>query len=723
MSDIDKKSGAWRQNRRGFLVKTGIGLGVLGLGAYLSKGLVRLKIAEMVDNASASYNNDQGPTVWFEIKEDNTVIFHNSKVEMGQGIHTALGQIVVEELGIQWNQLRVVAASTDHGPTDPRATGGSDSVSSLWEPLRELAAEMREMLVNSAATLLKVAPSSLSVTNGVVKAANGKSMTFGEIVKQTTTWESPKEKPTLRTKDSFQFIGKSMPRVDIEDKVKGRPIYGIDGMFPNMLYGAIAFPTVVGARFKSAKPGKAGEVPGVVKVVIEDDFAAVIARNRTAAEKGKEALEVEWDIPKRWTQRELTAMLKVGEGDDVVIQDEGSAESLLDSPEIIRSEYSTPMAAHAQLEPNGAVVWVQPNRVDVLISTQVAKITRSEVAKALGMEEEQVNIQPMYVGGGFGRRLHSPHAVQVARLSQAVGRPVHCFSERKEEFQNGYLRPPTNHLLKARLTDGKVEAFEHNVSSGDVAFPSPMFPSWVVPIVGADFGAWRGGRIFYDIANKRTVSWRAQIPVYTSWWRGLGLLANSFALESFMDELAHHEQQDSFSFRVNHLGDSEASTRMKGVLQAVADATGWSTYAVPGRALGIACSTDVRTPVAQVAEVSVVDGAIKVHKITCAIDVGLAINPDGIRAQCEGAIMMALSSALKEGLYVDENGELGPTMYGSYPMLTLREAPVVEVIILETGNSPRGVGEPPMGPVAPAVSNAVYKLTGKRLRDLPLKLV
>jgi isoquinoline 1-oxidoreductase beta subunit len=304
-----------------------------------------------------------------------------------------------------------------------------------------------------------------------------------------------------------------------------------------------------------------------------------------------------------------------------------------------------------------------------------------------------------------------------------VGRPVHCFFERKEEFQNGYLRPPTNHLLKARLTDGKVEAFEHNVSSGDVAFPSPMFPSWVVPIVGADFGAWRGGRIFYDIANKRTVSWRAQIPVYTSWWRGLGLLANSFALESFMDELAHHEQQDSFSFRVNHLGDSEASTRMKGVLQAVADATGWSTYAVPGRALGIACSTDVRTPVAQVAEVSVVDGAIKVHKITCAIDVGLAINPDGIRAQCEGAIMMALSSALKEGLYVDENGELGPTMYGSYPMLTLREAPVVEVIILETGNSPRGVGEPPMGPVAPAVSNAVYKLTGKRLRDLPLKLV
>lgn len=704
-------------------MKAGIGLGALGLGAYLSKGVVRRKIAEMVDNATMPYDNDEGPTVWFEIKEDNTVVFHNSKVEMGQGIHTALGQIVAEELGIDWAQLRVVTASTDRGPTDPRSTGGSDSVSSLWQPLRELAAEMRQMLINSGARLLGVEPAMVSAEKGVVKTAGGKSMTYGEIVQQTTEWESPDEKPELRTADNVQFIGKSMPRVDIEEKVKGKPMYGIDGTFPNMLYGAIAYPTVVGATFKSAQPGKANEIPGVVKVVIEDDFAGVVAQTRTAAEKGKEALEVEWNIPKRWTQQELTDMLKVGEGEDIVIQDEGDARSLLDSQDTLQSEYSTPMAAHAQLEPNGAVAWVQPNQVDILISTQVAKITRTEVAQALGMKEEQVNIQPMYVGGGFGRRLHSPHAVQVARLSQAVRRPVHCFFERKEEFQNGYLRPPTNHLLKAKLAEGKVEAFEHNVSSGDVAFPSPMFPAWAKPIVGADFGAWRGGRVFYDITNKRTVSWRARIPVYTSWWRGLGLLANSFALESFMDELAHTAKKDAFSFRMNHLGDNEASTRMKGVLQAVADATRWATYAVPGRALGMACSTDVRTPVAQVAEVSVVDGQIKVHKITCAIDAGLAVNPDGIKAQCEGAIMMALSSALKEGLYLDENGELGPTMYGAYPMLSLRDAPEVEVIILQTGDSPRGVGEPPMGPVAPAVANALFKLTGQRLRELPLKIV
>ena len=723
MSDIDKKSGSWRVTRRGFLMKAGIGLGALGLGAYLSKGVVRRKIAEMVDNATMPYDNDEGPTVWFEIKEDNTVVFHNSKVEMGQGIHTALGQIVAEELGIDWAQLRVVTASTDRGPTDPRSTGGSDSVSSLWQPLRELAAEMRQMLINSGARLLGVEPAMVSAEKGVVKTAGGKSMTYGEIVQQTTEWESPDEKPELRTADNVQFIGKSMPRVDIEEKVKGKPMYGIDGTFPNMLYGAIAYPTVVGATFKSAQPGKANEIPGVVKVVIEDDFAGVVAQTRTAAEKGKEALEVEWNIPKRWTQQELTDMLKVGEGEDIVIQDEGDARSLLDSQDTLQSEYSTPMAAHAQLEPNGAVAWVQPNQVDILISTQVAKITRTEVAQALGMKEEQVNIQPMYVGGGFGRRLHSPHAVQVARLSQAVRRPVHCFFERKEEFQNGYLRPPTNHLLKAKLAEGKVEAFEHNVSSGDVAFPSPMFPAWAKPIVGADFGAWRGGRVFYDITNKRTVSWRARIPVYTSWWRGLGLLANSFALESFMDELAHTAKKDAFSFRMNHLGDNEASTRMKGVLQAVADATRWATYAVPGRALGMACSTDVRTPVAQVAEVSVVDGQIKVHKITCAIDAGLAVNPDGIKAQCEGAIMMALSSALKEGLYLDENGELGPTMYGAYPMLSLRDAPEVEVIILQPGDSPRGVGEPPMGPVAPAVANALFKLTGQRLRELPLKIV
>jgi isoquinoline 1-oxidoreductase beta subunit len=364
------------------------------------------------------------------------------------------------------------------------------------------------------------------------------------------------------------------------------------------------------------------------------------------------------------------------------------------------------------------------------MSTQVAKITRDDVAKALKIDAENVDIQSQYLGGGFGRRLQTSHAIEAALMSKSIGKPVHVFFERTEEFQNGVLRPPTHNILKAKLdANGTIEAIEHHTASADVAFNSailanifkPLSSSIAESLVGADFGAWRGGMIQYkNIKNYSTTAYHKELPFQTSWWRGLGLLANTFAIESFMDELAHHSKQDPLAFRLKHLPDDERGRSIKNVLKAACEKAGWGKSLPAGRAMGLACSIDVNTPVAQVAEVEIKNGQIKVKKVTCAIDPGIIINPDGVKAQTEGAIIMGLSATLFEEVTV-KDGLATPNAFGYYPMAYLRDAPEIDVVLLSSGENPRGVGEPPIGPIGAAIANAVFNLTGKRLNRIPLQ--
>ena len=339
------------------------------------------------------------------------------------------------------------------------------------------------------------------------------------------------------------------------------------------------------------------------------------------------------------------------------------------------------------------------------------------------MKKDQVVIQPTYLGGGFGRRLHTPHAMQVALLSKAVGKPVKCFFNRKEEFQHDTFRPPTHHVLRAILdNNGLISAMEHHVSSGDVMFGSPLTPRIAEPLLGADIGAWRGGMIQYGaIPNYRAVSWRVRLPFATSWWRSLGLLANTFAIESFMDELAERASRDPVQFRLDQIQDDERGHRLKEVIRTVAERSGWYNEIRDGIAMGFAASTDANTPVAQVAEVSIENGAIRVHKVTCCIDPGMIINPDQVRAQCEGSIIMGISAAMFEKMEVID-GELQPEIYGPYKMALMKDSPGnIDVVLLENGDAPGAVGEPPIGPIGAAIANAAYILTGKRLRNMPLQ--
>lgn len=719
-SKTKKKKGF---SRRKFLVRSAVGVGVLFGAGYLSRPLWRRSLASLANSMESPYlGNTDTPPLWFEILADNSITLLSPKVEMGQGAFTGLAQLAADELEVDVTQINVIHAPTSSGNIDNFATGGSTSIASLWVPLRELAATMREMLKNEAARLLNTEVSALSVENGVISSKE-KSLTYGDIAKSVEEWEIP-DVPPLKDPATYKFIGKPVPRVDLRDKVIGAPIFGMDATMPDMLYGSIVRPHLIGAKFVSADTSTAEKMPGVVKIVLEDDFVGVIAESYTQAENAKKAIKVNWATEKNWQSADIEAMIKVGQGSPVSIQKAGSPNKVLKREGVITAEYKSPIGAHAQLEPNGAVAWVEDDKATVMVSTQVVRITRREVANRLGLDEKKVDIQPTFLGGGFGRRLHTPNAMQVAVLSKAVGRPVKCFFNRQEEFQNDTFRPPTHHVLKAKLNDnGLIEAMEHNISSGDVLFGSALVPGIAGTIMGADLGAWRGGMIQYGkIPNFQAISWRVKLPFATSWWRSLGLLANTFAIESFMDELAIAAGKDPVQFRLDQIQEDKVGFRLSEVIKAAAAKAGWRDGVHNGRAMGFAASTDANTPCAHVAEVSIEDKQIKVHKVTCAIDPGMAVNPDQIRAQCEGCIIMGQSAAMYEKMTVMD-GQLQPTIYGPYQMALMRDAPKeIEVVILENAETPGAMGEPPMGPIGAAIANAVFRLTGQRLREMPLML-
>ncbi len=716
------KKRRWRMSRRGFL----IGLGITGVGAALGVryGLpeAQLNIAEGLEDFEMGAI-DASPVAWFEVNPEGTILYM-PKVEMGQGVHTALKQIAAEELELPWEDLQVVSSHTNSGLKDSFGTGGSTTIPSLYTPLREAAATMREMLKTKAAEKLSVDAADLTVADGIVslKSDASKKLSYAEIVDGVNEWEVPKKAPALKSRADFKYIGKPMERVDFQSKLTGKAKYGYDMRKEGMLYGAVARPESIQATLKSASAGSAVSQDGVVEVLLEDGMAAVAATSRAAAYKGVEALDVTWDEHSGFSTADAEALCTVVDGSGKTVQREGNVLSVFkdNESEIIQAEYRTPMAAHSHLEPQAALVDVRADKVEAWVSTQAPFTVRDEIAEALGRKKEEVEVTATFLGGGFGRRLNVSVAVAAAKLSAASGKPVHVGWNRTEEFKYGYVRPPTHSLLKATMKGGKIEAIEHQVASGDVAFP--FFPKALRVVFGSDFGAWRGAQVFYDgIENRRTLSQRVKLPLKTGWWRGLGLLANTFSLESFIDELAHSAGADPLEFRLQHLGATEDGQRFRGVLTKAAEMANWGGALPEGHAHGIACSTDVNTKVAQVAEVSIENGKIRVHKVSCAMDCGLAINPDGAKAQSQGSIVMGLSSAFLERLEVADS-RFQVNNFDTYPLLTMRDTPDIEVELVDSGLKPLGVGEPPIGPIAAAVANAVFALTGQRLRELPLKL-
>jgi len=717
------KNKSRKKSRRKFLVRGGLGtLGLLAIGTYVFRNPIRRSILEMAETMVPPYGGSgTEANLWFEVTQDNKVVLHSPKVEMGQGTFTGLAQIAADELDIDISQITVKAAETASGVVDSMSTGGSLSVAQLWQPLREMAATMREKIKTEGAAKIGVAASDLSAKDGVL-SGGGKTMSYAEALKDITDWSLPST-PTLRSLKEYKYVGKPVKRIDLQDKVVGAPIFGMDADMPDMLHAAVIRPEHIGASLKNVDTSAAEKMPGVVKVVNKNNWVGIVAKTYPEALAAKRKLKVEWDVSKEWTIEEIKDILTVGKGDKMITQKEGSA---LDPEEegVVSLEFTSPLAAHAQIEPNGALAYVNDGKATIKLSTQVPYWTQKQVSDALGIAMENVNVIPTYLGGGFGRRLNTGHAVQSAIMSKEVGKPVKYFFTRKEEFQHDLFRPPTHHIMRGKLDDqGQLDGLEHHYASGDVAVNSIIMPAAMHSVLGTDVGAMRGGNIMYSkVPNHRSVQWHTTLPFATSWWRSLGLLANAFAIESTVDELAIKAGKNPVEFRLAMLGDEGMDARLKKVIQVAAEKGNYNDKATGNRAMGFAASTDAGSPCAQVVEVSLEGGEIRVEKVTCAFDCGIAVNPDQVKAQCEGSIIMGISGAVHEEMPI-RNGKLYPTIYGPYNMALMRNSPKeIDVHLIQGADVPLPVGEPPLGPIGAAIGNALRRITGKRLTNLPLSL-
>ncbi len=710
--------------RRKFLKYSGVGIGLMIGGVWLARNPLRRKVFELSETMIAPYQgNESNPLLWLQVTPENEIILHSSKVEMGQGSFTSLAQLAAEELEVDIKRIKVVHAETGTGNIDGMGTGGSMSIASLWQPLREMSATMREMIKAQAAQNLGVAIAALSITNGVI-SANGKTVTYGQVVADATDWNMP-DTPLLKKRSEFKYIGKPIARVDLYDKVVGNPIFGIDAAYPDMLYASMVKSQMIDTKMSNFDTSEAEKMPGVVKVMVEEDYVGVIASSQVEANNARLKIKFDHTPNQKWNLSDVTDMISVGNGKKTVFQKNGSPVEDIDATgEILSLEFRSPIGAHAQMEPNGAVAWYRDGKVDIKISTQVAKVTRAEVAKAMGLDKEDVNIITTFLGGGFGGRLHTPHAIYAAKMSKAVGKPVKLLFDRQQEFQNDNFRPPTHHIMKAKIADdGKtILGLEHQVASGDTLFNSALDPG-VETVIRADIGSIRGGALIYDALPHRSTYYHVDLPFSTSFWRSLGLLANAFAIESFMDELAIKTGQDPIQMRLSSIADgSPYGVRAKKVIEACAAKAGYTDTVIDGRAMGFAVTIDGGSPCAHVAEVSIVDEEIKIHKVTVAFDCGLAVNPDQVRAQVEGCVCMGISAAMYEKMDLRDN-KLSPINYGSYRMALMRNSPrEIDTVLVEGADYPGPVGEPPMGPIGAAIGNAVRRLTGKRLTEMPLSL-
>ena len=725
----DEPERKWYVSRRGFLIGCATTGAALALGIPLGLPPARRKMAEVIEGDTTFSYGALDPLVWIEILPDERVRLFVTKTEMGQGIHTALAQIVAEELEIAWEKLDVIHANTSRGGGRYRGTSGSTSVKTLYNPLRQAAATVREMLRAQAASHLGAPAENLIARDGAFQIVGDPDtrVSYGALVAGEVDWQVPKKNVPLKPATEFKIIGQPIPRIDLPDKVTGQAIYGHDVRVEGMLYGAVARAPTLEASMLSAQPGQAAEMPGGVQVVIdvENGFAGVVAESRVQAVAARDALEIEWDEGYLWQQTELEEIVTVGGPDGTNIRREGDAPSILAQDTTLASEYRVGFGAHANLETQAALADVNTGGGHVWTSTQFEMVVRSSVANALGVEEEKIEVTPTQVGGGFGRRTGGDSianaAVEAARLSIAVGAPVHVSWDRVEEMRCGYFRPLTHYRFSAALDgNGRIEAIELLQASGDAMFS--LFPALVSRVIGFDFGATRGMMIPYVIPNCETTVWRMPLAVSTGTWRGVGLFPNTFPVESFIDELAHAAGADPVQFRLDHLPDNSMGQRLRAVLEAAAERSGWGTAPPEGRARGVACCNDAGTVVAQVAEVSVDQdtGQIRVHRVTAAMDCGRTINPNGAIAQVEGSIVMGASSALLEEITI-KDGRVEAGNFDRYPLLKLRDAPDVETILLQAPDGrPRGVGEPAVGPIAPAIGNAFFALTGVRLRRLPM---
>jgi isoquinoline 1-oxidoreductase subunit beta len=690
-----------RVDRREFIKVSALAGGGLLLAIYAPG-------AKAQDPAAAPFQ----PNAFLRIDPSGEVTITVARSDMGQGVRTALPMIIAEELDADWSAIRVRQADAHPDQYGRMMTVGSSSVrNGAWLPLRRAGAAAREMLVAAAAARWNVSVADLRTENGrVLHAASGRAATYGELAEAAGSLPVPTQ-PTLKDPGTFKLIGTRPALLDTPDKVTGRATYGIDARVPGMLFATVVHPPVFGSRVKSFDAAKAKAVAGVRHVVQIPTGIAVVAEHTGAAFKGAQALAIEYENTafSMSSPDIFKSFSDLADKPGVEARKVGDAAGILpQSAKRVQSTYEAPYLAHATMEPMNCTANVQADRVELWAPTQNPQGAQQTAAQIAGVPISNVTVHVQLLGCGWGRRSRQDFVEDAVHTSKAVGAPVQVLWTREEDMQHDFYRPAAHVRLEGGLdAAGKLSAMTVRVAAQPISGGGAVDGPAVASIADTP----------YAIPNYLVEYCRATNEVPVGYWRSVGPSQNTFIFESFIDELAHAAKRDPVEFRRELLAND---ARMLNVLNLAAERSQWGTPLPAGRARGIALVDDKGGRVAEVAEVSLTSGKIRVHKVTLVADCGQIIHSGIVEGQLSGAVVAGLGAALYGEITI-ERGRVKQTNFRDYPMLRIDEMPEIDVHVVKNGEEPGGVGEPGVPPIAAAVANALFTLTGVRARRLPLR--
>lgn len=677
---------------------------------------------------------------WIRIDPDGQVVLWVAKAEMGQGVLTALPALLAEELDVDWGRVQVQQAPVDPARYD-HLTVGSNSIQSLWRPLRVAGARARAGLIGAAAARWRVSAEACRTELGVVVGPANQRVAYGALVAEAAALLARSDADVeLKPVGQCRLIGRSQRRIDGPSKTDGSAVYGIDIRLPGMLRAVLARCPALGGRLRSFDGSAARSVPGVRAVFAitpegRDAFTrggvAVLADDSWAALRGRRQLDIHWD-EHRDSECSTPAILaalhrNVSRPGSVVVEHGDAPRTLARSRHIVEATFELPFLAHATMEPMNATVHVRPDTVEAWLPTQNATDARTAIARLLQRAPDSITIHQTLVGGGFGRRDATDFVVEAAQVAAVAGRPVQLLWTREDDVQFDRYRPAAVHRLRAALDErGLPQAWLDRISSVSIA--AFLEPPGAAKAAATETGG--AAELPYDIHSFRLEYTPLPCPVPVGWWRSVDDSINAFAVECFLDELAGAAGFDPLQYRLELLSGSRRiparggvvieTDRLRRVLTAVAAQAGWTGSPPRGRARGLACHACRGSYLAVVAEVSVADGRAEVHRLWAAVDCGVAVNPLGVDAQISGGLQFGASAALDEAIAI-EAGRVVQSNFSDYPLLRIASSPMTDVQILPSNAAPSGVGEIAVPPVAPAVANALFRLTGQRLRALPIQ--
>jgi len=707
-------------SRRKFIKDSALLMSGLVIGFYLpAKGGRALA-------ADAQPKPVYPPNAFIRIADDDSITIVVNKSEMGQGVYTSLPMLVAEELEADWARIRVesapVAAVYNHTGFGMQLTGGSSSVPSSWEQLRRVGASARVLLIRAAAQQWGVPEGECHAENSqVIHRTSGRQSSYGTLAEAAARLPLP-EDVALKSPKDFKLIGKPVKRLDTPEKINGKAVFGLDVYLPGMLTVLIARCPVFGGKVKRYDATEAGKVAGVQGVYQVPTGIAVAATGFWPAMTARNLLEIDWDEgpgAALSTAKMRAEYLALAKKPGATARKDGDAKQGLQAAhKTVSAEYEVPYLAHAAMEPLNVVVDLQADHCIIWTGTQSQTMDRAMAAQTAGLKPEQVEIHTTFLGGGFGRRANprSDFVIEAVQVAKAVGKPVKVVWTREDDMRGGYYCPMwADHIAAGIGKDGKPSAWKHTIVGQSIVADTP-FEAFLTKD-GIDVTSVEGAATLpYVIPNLEVGLHSPKNAVPVQWWRSVGHSHTAFVVETMMDELARLAGKDPVAYRLDIL---PAASRYRGVLQLAADKAGLGRTSLPaGHAHGVAVHQSFDSYVAEVAEVSLEQGKIRVHRVVAAVDCGQVVNPDGVRQQIESGIVYGLSAAL-HGAITLENGKVLQSNFHDYAPLRFSEMPQIEVHIVDSSEAPTGIGEPGTPPVAPAVANAVFALSGKRLRRMP----